>query len=514
MAATSSAEDDAVAAFAGLLQPGAPLEALKPADDAVTAQLGACADPREAQRAINAMDRALAAAGSAALQLRIQYPSAAAPLAAQMLFDASASFHAVYQCHFAMRFKARSHFCTAPEAAKIVKHLCAAHEVALARPRPGLDDAIYESKQGYLLQLVGQLCSVSACAAFASAFARCSLATYRAGPSRDTAMRAKFGLELSVLGVSATREMPSHPGASWSAAAGERWRACGETTWRELREYLEVYLHLRDEVGVDAAALVQRGPPPSEDGPDAPPLEERLGERAYRMLVACAHAFCGGASSCFEQLELLEEVAADGAGTEPATLRAAQQRRVLREASLLARATGASQDAEFLEARWGQASDPLYPGPSATELAERHAAREGNVTEATRAIVAAAREQGNAAVAEKKWDDAVRCYDHGIEESEAAGTAPPALLEAHAKLRANRSLAHLELGQHERALADGRAAVASAPQWVKARFRVSAALMALSRPTEAAAALEAATELPEAAAGRPVRRELDKALYI
>ena len=64
------------------------------------------------------------------------------------------------------------------------------------------------------------------------------------------------------------------------------------------------------------------------------------------------------------------------------------------------------------------------------------------------------------------WDAALRCYSHGIEESEASGSVPPPLVDDNVKLRANRSLVHLEIGQYERALDDARKAVAVAPGWI------------------------------------------------
>ena len=113
----------------------------------------------------------------------------------------------------------------------------------------------------------------------------------------------------------------------------------------------------------------------------------------------------------------------------------------------------------------------------------------------TRDIVMAHREKGNAAAKAGKWDLALSYYSVALEEGEAAGAAPKSLFEIMYKLRANRALAHMELGQPTLALEDARAALRAAPEWPKAHFRVGVALLALGRASEAVPALRYAQVL-------------------
>ena len=105
------------------------------------------------------------------------------------------------------------------------------------------------------------------------------------------------------------------------------------------------------------------------------------------------------------------------------------------------------------------------------------------------------REKGNAAAKAGKWDLALSSYSVALEEGEAAGAAPKSLFEIMYKLRANRALAHMELGQPTLALEDARAALRAAPEWPKAHFRVGVALLALGRASEAVPALRYAQVL-------------------
>ena len=113
----------------------------------------------------------------------------------------------------------------------------------------------------------------------------------------------------------------------------------------------------------------------------------------------------------------------------------------------------------------------------------------------TRDIVMAHREKGNAAAKAGKWDLALSYYSVALEEAEAAGAAPMPLFEIVYKLRANRALAHIELGQPTLALEDARAALRAAPDWPKAHFRVGVALLALGRASEAVPTLRYAQVL-------------------
>lgn len=479
-------------AFVALLKPDAPLAALQPAEAAVTQLLSRnSSDPMQCRKALDAFDKKLAVAGAAVLQLRIEHKSAAAGLAAQMVFDTAAGFHAAFECHFAYFFKIRPWFCTATQAAKMVKHLEAAFDVALEKPKPGLDDAIYLSRQESVLQFVGQLVAVSACAAFPAAFARIAMRAHRAAPTKKSARRAKFALEVSVLGAVVHAEMRSHAGLGWAPALRKRWRACTERTKGELRDYLELYLYMRDELELPHEGLIR--PPrtrPSKEWAEKPPLEERLGARAYRMLLCVVHAF--------------------GAGTGRSELDAAQEARVLLEAAALGRAVGAADDAEYLDAlgQWVQRGAAL-PAPTPSADADA-AAEEGFSDESSCGVVRGARERGNAAMGGKRWDDALRAYDEGIAESETSGAVPSKLAEINAKLRGNRALAHLELGQAELALADGRAAAAAVPGWAKPRFRMGQALLAMGRAGEAVEPFEEAMASPDLGAAE--RREIAKNL--
>lgn len=97
---------------------------------------------------------------------------------------------------------------------------------------------------------------------------------------------------------------------------------------------------------------------------------------------------------------------------------------------------------------------------------------------------------GNSCAREGKLRDAVQLYTQGLEALDEAGCP-----KGHHLLYSNRSVAHLNLGDHNAALTDAMAAVSSAPEgWYTAWVRLIDAYFAMGRFADAADAVKKAAE--------------------
>ena len=560
--------------------------------------------------------------------------------------------HLVYACKIALNAGERTIVFTQAECDRLLQLWQTFWDAMLARPLmhrfrhqepespPTYSDSFYRDGGSRLLNIFGGIVLYDTLerAEPRNRYAQWSLEWYRARPSLETALSAKFALEMCVLGVVATEEMCSHRGVSFAPAYREKWRACGAPTKRRLADYSQLYLDLRDAYGRSPTEL--GGLDESGELGDRATVSKRPGERAFRMLLAAVHALGGSSASSPADLRHTEETSrtaadsewgrngraddraaadandaqrsAEDGGCSPLdgglpNLDGGRMRRLTLEAAEAARVVGQGHCAQYLlylhvracvrspstpdqvasrapgavtgavtgpsaeqvrklvhaqarvleervwslplqlgalgHANWARRAQLLAPcaleaaglrprpliellpvalagcpeSPYESEEAVREAiATAGAVTyeslEAalaaepdepppshcdfiTRDIVMAHREKGNAAAKAGKWDLALSYYSVALEEAEAAGAAPKPLFEIVYKLRANRALAHMELGQPTLALEDARAALRAAPDWPKAHFRVGVALLALGRASEAVPALRYAQVL-------------------
>eukprot|EP00047_Mylnosiga_fluctuans_P008127 m.257221 g.257221 ORF g.257221 m.257221 type:complete len:950 (-) comp20723_c0_seq1:72-2921(-) len=94
------------------------------------------------------------------------------------------------------------------------------------------------------------------------------------------------------------------------------------------------------------------------------------------------------------------------------------------------------------------------------------------------------RTQGSAAFGKKDYEEAGRCYAQAL-----------LALPADAKLLSNLAACHLALGRHEAACEAATRAVAAAPTWSKAHYRLGCALEALERKEDALRAYTEALSL-------------------
>ena len=116
------------------------------------------------------------------------------------------------------------------------------------------------------------------------------------------------------------------------------------------------------------------------------------------------------------------------------------------------------------------------------------------------ADVGALKKEGNRLFQARQWRPAIDKYTSAIDL-----WMEPA---DRAVLYTNRAACRLKLGEGHRALSDAERAAALAPTYVKAHFRMAAALRQLSRPSEAVAALLRLLELaPEDAAAQQALKE-------
>ena len=171
--------------------------------------------------------------------------------------------HLVYACKIALNAGERTIVFTQAECDRLLQLWQTFWDAMLARPlmhrfrhqEPEsprtYSDSFYRDGGSRLLNIFGGIVLYDTLerAEPRNRYAQWSLEWYRARPSLETALSAKFALEMCVLGVVATDEMCSHRGVSFAPAYREKWRACGAPTKRRLADYSQLYLDLRDSYG-------------------------------------------------------------------------------------------------------------------------------------------------------------------------------------------------------------------------------------------------------------------------